>query len=108
MDAYSIYTAVLGQVLRHFLTLLSGGLIAWGITTEQQNTLIETTIYLLVPIIVALFVQIWSYLSKRYLPLLLEKAFHTSPASGVTLTDLKAEAKAEVSANAIIPSLPGS
>lgn len=68
----NIYSQAIGQTLRYGLTILAAYLAVVGITENQQHELVETTINVLVPIIVAGIAQVWSFVNKR-------KLFETDP-----------------------------
>lgn len=75
----NIYTSVIGQILRHFLTGLAVLLAAYGVTADMQSELVETTITIVVPIAMAIVAQFWGYAAKRYLPDLLSAAYEADP-----------------------------
>jgi uncharacterized membrane protein YjjP (DUF1212 family) len=62
---FDIWRVVVGQVLRHFLTIFAAGLAAYGITENQQGELIESAIVIIISVAMFLAVQAWSYISKR-------------------------------------------
>jgi hypothetical protein len=89
-----VYTAVLAQILRHLLTAAAVLLAKVGVDKDMQNELVETTIFIIVPIILAVVAQWLGYLQKRFLPILLEKARQADPETSVT--ELKLQAAQEV------------
>lgn len=96
----SIYRLILGQILRHFFTIAAGVLATVGVTTEMRSELVETTVTIVVPIILLIISQGWSFLQKQYFPQLLETALLSNPASA-SIDDVKAEAKENAKAPVI-------
>lgn len=77
MDSNIIFTTVLGQVIRHILTGLAASLAVYGVTADQQTSLVNATVAIVVALAVALAVQVWAYVSKK-------AAFLTHPAAVTT------------------------
>jgi len=61
----SIFTIVLGNVLRHFLTGVAVLLGAYGVSAEQQSQLVNASVSIAVALVIALATQVWSYFSKK-------------------------------------------
>lgn len=89
-----VYAAVIAQILRHLLTAGAVLLAKFGVDNDLQNELVETTIFIIVPVLLAFAAQWFGYLQKRFLPILLEKARQADPETPVT--ELKQQAAQEV------------
>lgn len=89
----NIYYLVLAQILRHFFTALAGVLLTVGVTVEMQNELVETTVTIIVPILLLLLSQGWSFFQKRYLPLLFKTALQAPPTETVKFVRWMAKQK---------------
>lgn len=53
-------SAFIGQVIRHFLTLAAGLLTAYGVTADQQESLVSSTTAVLVSLVLFVISQIWA------------------------------------------------
>jgi len=53
-------SAFIGQVIRHFLTLAAGLLTAYGVTADQQDSLVSATTAVIVSVVLFLISQIWA------------------------------------------------
>jgi hypothetical protein len=72
---FEIYKVVIGQVLRHFLSIAAAALGTYGVGEAQQGEVVEATIAIIVGVLVFLVAQGWSYASKRL-------AFLADPSEG--------------------------
>lgn len=61
---YNPITILIGQVLRHLLTMAAGLLAAYGVTVDQQTALVDSTLAVMLSVIMFLIGQGWSYFSK--------------------------------------------
>ena len=61
---YNPFIVLLGQVIRHLLTLAAGALSAYGVTADQQTALVSSTTAVAVSILVFVIGQGWAYVSK--------------------------------------------
>lgn len=92
----NIYASVAGQILRHFLTIAAGFLAAYGVVADMQSELVETTITIVVPVILAVVAQVWGYASKKHVPAIIQAAFEANPEDvslGTVIEDVKAQGK---------------
>ena len=62
---YQPLLILLGAVVRHLLTVASGALLAYGVTQEQLTAAIDTTVAIVLSVVIALAALGWSYLSKK-------------------------------------------
>ena len=62
---YTPIVVLITAILRHFLTLASGILLAYGVTKEQASDAVEATIEIAIAIGITLATLMWSYLSKQ-------------------------------------------
>jgi hypothetical protein len=88
----NIYTKVISSILRALFMLLAGFLTQAGVPDSEQKELVETTVNVVAPIVISAVVVYWSYIEKRFIPKLLELAFHANPAVE-TFEDLIRKAK---------------
>lgn len=74
MKGISIFYLVLAQILRFALRLAAGYLAFFEVKTEQQNELVEALVGYVVPILLLLVAEAWSFAQKKYFPVLFEQA----------------------------------
>lgn len=69
---YQPLLILLGAVVRHLLTVVGGALLAYGVTQEQLDAAIDSTVAIVISVVITLVALGWSYLSKK-------AAFETPP-----------------------------
>lgn len=79
----NIYYLTIAQILRFAFRFVAGLLIYVGVAYDMQNELVETMITQITPTVVLLIVEGWSYLQKRYFPVLFETALRANPTYSV-------------------------
>lgn len=60
-----IFKIVIGQLVRHFISIGAAALGTYGVTEAQQGELTEAIVYIAIAIVVFLVGQGWAYVSKR-------------------------------------------
>ena len=60
-----IFKIVIGQIVRHFISIAAAALGAYGVTEAQQGELVEAVIWIVIAIVGFLVSQGWAYVSKR-------------------------------------------
>ncbi len=61
-----IFKAVLGSLIRHFLTLVFTLLGSYGVSEAMQGQLTDALVPLLVSALFGIGIILWSYLQKRF------------------------------------------
>lgn len=89
----NIYYLVLAQAVRFGLRLLAGYLVFVGVAGEMQNELVETIITQLVPVILLAVIEGWSFLQKRYFPILFKTALQAEKTESVGFVKWMAKQK---------------
>lgn len=82
---FSIYNLALSQVLRFLLRAVAVILGYVGVTTEVQSELVEVTIFIVTPILLALLAEGYSYIQSRYIPPIINEALKSAPETPVSL-----------------------
>lgn len=72
----AIFSKIIGQILRHFFTIAAGYLIFVGVDKESNSELVDTTINLIVPLIILAAVQIYGVMQKRTQDYMFKYALH--------------------------------
>jgi len=62
---FDIITVLLGQLVRHFLTIAAGLLTAYGVTADEATAIVGPATAILVSLFMFLISQIWSFGSKK-------------------------------------------
>lgn len=76
----NIYSLAIGQIIRFALRALAIYLALGNVLpAEMQNTLIETIITDVTPVILVTVTEIWAWLQKKYFPKLLNTALSAQP-----------------------------
>jgi hypothetical protein len=88
----NIFAKVISSILRYLLIAAASYLGFVGVGGEDQSALVEAVISYVVPILLSIVVVYWSYIEKRFIPKLLNLAFHANPAVE-TFEDLIRKAK---------------
>lgn len=89
----SIYYLVLAQIVRFILRAGAVYLMGVGVAGEMQSELVETMITQIVPVILLLVAEGWSFLQKKYFPLLLKTALDAPPSESVGFVKWAAKQK---------------
>lgn len=58
-------SALIGQIVRHFLTLAAGLLSAYGVTADQQTALVSSATAVIVSLVLFLISQIWGGFANK-------------------------------------------
>lgn len=95
----NIYYTILAQAVRLLLRAAAAYLTYIGITGEQQSEFVEVTVGIIVPILLVLLAEGWSYLQKRYFPVLLNTAIKSNAFD--TIEDVKMRAAKKTNAPVI-------
>lgn len=62
---YQPLLVLLGAVVRHFLTLAGGALLAYGVTQEQLDAAVDSSVTIIVAVVMTLIALGWSYVAKK-------------------------------------------
>ena len=87
----NIYYLVLAQIVRFVLRAAAIYLGYVGVSGDMQNELVETMVTQVVPVLLLLITEGWSFLQKKYFPVLLNAAL--SARSGESVGFIKSVAK---------------